>query len=230
MFGSVGLFTFLKYVLYLNAALAFALAANFFGLLPSVPLVSQVSVPVIVVSVLLFFLGQTTAFPRICSLPCVWRLFPNIDGEYEVEISSNWSIIKARDDGQEPESSLENKPLLLKRVGKARISARLTQIDMTLAMDDEYLSSETITCSVRRHQGERKPILLYMYDSHVPKPKITDSQRHLGAAHLSIPLERCPEVLEGNYWTDRNWHVGLNTAGHIKLTRIKAVPARHEPA
>ena len=104
MFGSVGLVTFLKSVLYLNAALASALAANFFGLLPSIPVVSQVSVSVIAVSALLFVLGETTIFPRICSIPCVWRLFPNIDGEYAVEISSNWSTIKARNAGQEPET------------------------------------------------------------------------------------------------------------------------------
>ena len=111
-------------------------------------------------------------------------------------------------------------PVLFNRVGKAKISARLTRIDETLSMEDEYLSSETVTCSVQRHRRERKSVLFYVYDSSVSTPKKTDSQRHLGAARLSIPLERCPKVLAGNYWTDRNWHLGLNTAGHIRLTRI----------
>ena len=221
MFDSMGLAAFLRVVLYVNAALAVALASNFFGMLAApMPYLSQVSASVIAVSALLFVAGQTSIFPWLCGLPGMWRLFPNIDAEYTVEISSNWSIIEARNEGREPDVSLEGEPVLLKRVGKARISARLTQIGMTLTMDDEYLSSETVTCSVQRHRGEHKPVLFYVYDSSVSAPKKTDSQRHMGAARLSIPLERCPKVLAGNYWTDRNWHLGLNTAGHIRLTRI----------
>ena len=220
MFDSIGLAAFVKVVLYVNAALAVALASSFFGMLPAMPYLSQVSVSVIAVSALLFFAGQTSAFPRLCRLPGVWRFFPNIDAEYAVEISSNWSIIETRSAGREPEVSPEGEPALFNRVGKAKISARLTQIDMTLTMVDKYLSSETVICSVQRHRGERKPVLFYVYDSYVSTPKNSDSQRHLGAGRISIPLERRPQVLEGNYWTDRNWHQGLNTAGHIRLTRI----------
>ena len=220
MFDSMGLANFLKVVLYVNAALAIALASDLFGFLPPMPYVSQVSVTVIAVSALVFAVGQTFVFPWLCSLPGVWRLFPNINAEYAVEISSNWSIIEARSAGREPDISPAGDPSLFNRVGKARISARLTRIDMILTMDDKYLTSETLTFSVQRHRGERKPVLFYVYDSHVSAPKSTDSQRHLGAARISIPLERRPKVLEGNYWTDRNWHQGLNTAGHIRLTRI----------
>ena len=220
MFDSMGLATFLKVVLYANAVFAVALASDFFGLLPPMPYLSQVSISVIAVSALSFVAGQTPVFPWLCRRPGVWRVFPNIDAEYTVDISSNWSIIEARSAGRQPDMSPEGAPVLFNRVGKAKISARLARIDMTLAMDDGYLSSETLTCSLQRHRGERKPVLFYVYDSHVSAPKSTDSQRHLGAARLSIPLERCPKVLEGNYWTDRNWHQGLNTAGQIRLTRI----------
>ena len=220
MLGSTGLAAFLKVALYVNAALAVALASDFFESVLAMPFLSQVSVSVIAVSALVFFVGQTSVFPWLCGLPGVWRIFPNINAEYTVDISSNWSIIEARAAGRQPDTSPYGAPVLFNRVGKAKISARLAQIDMTLAMDDRYLSSETLTCSLQRHRGERKPVLFYVYDSHVSAPKSTDSQRHLGAARLAIPLERCPKVLEGNYWTDRNWHQGLNTAGHIRLTRI----------
>lgn len=220
MFDSMSLASFLKAVLFVNAVLAIALASDLFGLVPPMPLVSQASVSVIIVSALVFFVGQTSVFPWLCGLPGVWRVFPNIDAEYTVDISSNWSIIKARNAGRQPDMSPEGAPVLFNRVGTAKISARLARIDMTLAMDDRYLSSETLTCSLQRHRGERKPVLFYVYDSYVSAPKTTDSQRHLGAARLSIPLQRCPKVLEGNYWTDRNWHQGLNTAGQIRLTRV----------
>tara|TARA_R110000787_G_scaffold42334_3_gene104116 strand:- start:580 stop:1242 length:663 start_codon:yes stop_codon:yes gene_type:complete len=220
MFDSIGLAKFLKAVLYLNAALAIALATDFFGLLPDVPYVSAASISVITVSALVFVIGQTALFPKLCRLPGMWRLFPNIDGEYEVEISSNWSVIKARNEGREPEVSSDGDVALFNRVGKATIMARLTRIDMSLTMDDGYLTSETVTCSLRRDRGERRPVLFYIYESHVSAPKNTDSDRHLGAARVTIPLERRPKVLEGNYWTDRNWHLGLNTAGRIRLRRV----------
>lgn len=219
MFDSIGLAKFLKAVLYLNAALAIALTTDFLGLLPDLPYVSVASISVITISALLFVIGQTSLFPVLCRLPGMWRLFPNIDGSYEVEISSNWSVIKARNEGREPDVSPEGDVALFNRVGRATITARLTRVDMSLTMDDGYLTSETVACSVRRYKGERRPVLFYIYDSHVSAPKKTDSDRHLGAACITVPLERRPKVLEGNYWTDRNWHLGLNTAGRIRLRR-----------
>ena len=219
MYGSVGLVKFLKVMLYVNAGLAIALANNFFQWLPNIPDISAVSISVIAVSAVVFLAGQSTLFPWLCSLPLIWRIFPNIDGEYEVEISSNWSVIKARSDGREPVVSPEGDVTLFKKMGRAKITARLVRIDVSLTMDDRYLTSETVTCALQRDKGEHKPVLVYVYSSDVPTPKNTDSQRHLGAARIPIPLERRPMVLEGNYWTDRNWHKGLNTAGHIRLRR-----------
>lgn len=222
MFDSIGLSKFVKAVLYLNAALAVALATDFFGLFPGVPYVSAVSISVIAVSALLFVIGQTSLFPMLCRLPGMWRLFPNIDGAYEVEISSNWSIIKARNEGRKHKVSSDGDVEFFNKVGKATITARLARIDINLTMDDRYLTSETVTCSLRRDKGERRPVLFYIYESHVSAPKQGDSARHLGAGWVTVPLESCPEVLEGNYWTDRNWHQALNTAGCIRLRRVNS--------
>jgi hypothetical protein len=150
----------------------------------------------------------------------MWRLFPDIDGTYEVEISSNWSIIEARKEGREPVTATDGNVPLFKKVGKATITARLLRIDMRLTMDDDYLTSETVVCTLRRHEGDRRPELFYIYESYVSVPKPTDSARHSGAARVTVPLESYPKVLEGNYWTDRKWHLALNTAGCIRLRRI----------
>ena len=217
MYDSIGLFNFLRIVLLLNAAVAIALATDLLGFLPNLSYFSAASISVMAVSALLFFIGQTPLFPWLCGLPVIWRLFPNIDGTYEVEVSSNWSILKVRNEDRNPEVSADGDAKLFKRMGKAKITSRLTRIDMRITMDDEYLTSETVICSLQRERGARFPTLFYIYESHVATPKNTDSQRHLGAARVSIPLERRPTVLEGNYWTDRNWHQGLNTAGQIRL-------------
>lgn len=220
MFDFIGLSKFLRGVLYVNALLAIALATDLFGLLPDIPLLSAASISVLSVSALVFLIGQTPVFPRLCGLPLIWRLFPNIDGEYEVEISSNWSVIKARSEGRKPEVSEDGDVALFNKMGTMTITAHLTRVHVRLKMDDDYLTSETIFCSLRKVQGEQSPTLFYVYESFVTVPKNTDSQRHLGAARVKIPLERRPTVLEGHYWTDRNWHQGLNTAGKIRLRHV----------
>lgn len=220
MFDSAGLQRFLSVVLYVNAAFAVVLATEFFGFLPDFPLLSAASISVLAVSALVFLLGQTPLFPWLCGLPIIWRLFPNIDGEYEFEISSNWSIINARLEGRNLEDSTDGEAVLFKRIGKARITTRLMQINVSLIMDDNYLKSETFSCSFIRYRDGRQPVLFYIYDSHVTVPKNTDSQRHLGAARVAVPMQRRPKVLEGTYWTDRNWHLGLNTAGRVLMRRL----------
>jgi hypothetical protein len=218
MFDSIGLSKFIKVVLYLNAILATTLISNSLNLLPEIPYGSAISVSVIAVTGLLFVIGDLL-FPCLCRLPIVWRLFPNIDGEYEVEVSSNWTIINARMNGSAPEISADGEIASFKKMGTAKITSRLMRIDIELTMDDRYLTSESVVCSLRRERGERYPVLFYIYESHVAAPKNTDSARHMGAARVRIPLERCPGLLEGNYWTDRNWHQGLNTAGRIRMRR-----------
>ena len=207
-------------MLFLNAGFAVVLATDSIGFLKDIPQISVVSISVMTVSALLFFIGESPLFPWLCSKPVIWRLFPNIDGNYDVEISSNWSVINSRNECSKANNSANNDVKLFKKTGKAKITSRLTRITMRLDMDDKYLTSETVVCSLQRKQGENFPTLYYVYESHVTTPKSTDSQRHLGTGRISIPLEPRPVLLEGNYWTDRNWHLGLNTAGRIKLRRI----------
>ena len=220
MFESIGLSNFLRIVLFLNAGFAVVLATDSIGFLKDIPQFSVVSISVMTVSALLFFIGESPLFPWLCSKPVIWRLFPNIDGNYDVEISSNWSVINSRNECSKANNSANNDVKLFKKTGKAKITSRLTRITMRLDMDDKYLTSETVVCSLQRKQGENFPTLYYVYESHVTTPKSTDSQHHLGTGRISIPLEPRPVLMEGNYWTDRNWHLGLNTAGRIKLRRI----------
>lgn len=220
MFDSIGLAKVLRGALYLNALLAVALATNRAALFPEMPFLSVVSITVIASSAVILLLGETPLFPWLSSWPVLWRIFPNITGEYEVELASNWSVIEARNQGRAAEIAADGSTALFKKSGKMKITTRLTRIDISLKTNDNYLTSETAVCSVRRENGEKMPVLFYVYESFIGTPKPTDSQRHFGAARIAIPLQRRPKVLEGHYWTDRNWHQGLNTAGRIKLRRL----------
>lgn len=220
MFDVIGISKFLRVVLLVNAGLAVLLATEALGLLPAIPAISVVSVSVIATTALIFVLGSTKLFPWLCGLPLMWRIFPNIDGTYSMEVASNWSVIQARREGRDVEITEEDQVALLKRTGTLTITARLLSIEVEVEMDDEYLSSDSVIASLRRDGSIRRPVLFCIFRSHVPEPKSSDSSMHYGAARIPIPFERRPQALVGNHWTDRNWHRGLNTAGAIRLTRI----------
>ena len=63
--------------------------------------------------------------------------------------------------------------------------------------------------------------LTYVYEQNTPIPAMTDVETHFGAAKLVIDMDNFEHV-EGIYWTRRNWQIGLNTAGRLKLRRIQA--------
>lgn len=149
MYRSYGLTGFLKPFLIFNSLLAALLANDHFRWFADLPAMSKITLPVLVVSAIAYLVCETSLFPKLTKLPLVWRMFPNIDGEYEVEISSNWSIIQAMMEGEKPDITPEGNVTHLKRTGKAKITTRLTRIDMSLIMDDGYLSSEVITCTLR---------------------------------------------------------------------------------
>ena len=61
--------------------------------------------------------------------------------------------------------------------------------------------------------------LHYLYKNTTKVPEATDSDSHDGAANLCVEWQDTDIWLEGVYWTNRNWHLGLNTAGKITLMR-----------
>lgn len=205
----------LRSILYLNAALAIALLVKSWSLLPGQSIGWVLSMLVLSACAVFFLAGQTAVFPLLCRLPGLWRLSPNIDGDYRVEVCSNWLAKSGANRGTDHH---EDGPAVFNEMGIARIRTRLMSVDMSL-MRDGHQCSETVVCSLRRDRMEGAPVLFYIFDS-VPANSKTAGQRHLGSARLRIPMERRPRILEGSYWTDRDWQKGLNTAGSIRLRRI----------
>lgn len=160
-------------------------------------------------------IGQTRIFVWLCRQPFIRDYFPSIDGRYSVEISSNWNLVSQR--LQRYGSPVPDAGTLVRR-GCATIKARLLSVHITLDMDDGYLRSETLTCDIGR-TADGGAQLMYIYKSNVDKPHLTDSSYHHGAALVRIQAGHPIKELRGTYWTDRNWHKALNTAGSIRLAR-----------
>jgi hypothetical protein len=99
------------------------------------------------------------------------------------------------------------------------IIARLFFIRMNLASDSRYSTSKTVFVRASRDAEDGSVTLHYLYKNTTNVPKATDSDSHDGAANLCVEWRGDDIWLEGVYWTNRNWHLGLNTAGKITLTR-----------
>lgn len=166
-----------------------------------------------VVSLMVWLLGQTAAFPLICRLPIVRSVFPNINGVWEGETDSNWPLIAKR----------AGMPVDVngQRMVTVEICARLLQVTLKLDARSQYSQSKTVFVKVKKDEEHNDIRLWYIYDNVTKKPEQTDSERHFGGAYLDLVKGEEGECLDGVYWTNRNWESGLNTAGRIVLRRSK---------
>jgi hypothetical protein len=157
--------------------------------------------------------GQSPIFPFLCRLPFVQNWFPPIDGNWKVAIESNWPAIQQRTHPGSSAVPLASVPATVK------IIARLFYIRMNLDTDNRYSTSKTVFVRATRDAEDGSVTLHYLYRSSVRLPEATDSDSHDGAANLTVEQHGSDLWLEGVYWTNRNWHRGLNTAGKITLRR-----------
>ena len=60
-----------------------------------------------------------------------------------------------------------------------------------------------------------------MYRSRANTPLGTDVSVHYGAARMDIKSTAAGKHnIVGNYWTERNWYKGMNTAGYLNVDKI----------
>jgi hypothetical protein len=160
-------------------------------------------------------LGQTPLFVLICRLPFVRSYLPPIDGEWDMELKSNWGIMQ-KWLGQGDGASLITVP------GKVKIKARLFSVKLEFASADGYSESKTISVSVRPSDQTGLLELNYMFINYTQIPVDTDTSTHTGAARVFVKESGGELYMEGTYFTDRKWTEGLNTAGLVTFTRSKA--------
>jgi hypothetical protein len=175
-------------------------------------------------SLLVYIFGQTPIFPLLCRLRFLRDWFPPISGEWTATLKSNWPAIQ-----QKPDLTQIAPALQLSDVeANVKIAARLFYIRINLESKNEYSTSRTIFVRASRDAEDGTTMLHYIFRNDTRVPEQTDSSGHDGAACLRVkrpakwPVKRPTDTLslEGIYWTNRNWHRGLNTAGTITLRRI----------
>lgn len=163
-------------------------------------------------SIVFYVLGETPLFVWLCRAPLIRKFLPPIDGEWDVQLQSNWGVMQkwlGQGDGA----------LLHAVKGRVKIKARFSKVQMEFVSESKYSDSKTISVSVRPSEQMGLIELNYMYVNYTQVPVATDTNTHTGAARVFVKERGKGLVMEGTYFTDRKWTEGLNTAGTITFTK-----------
>lgn len=145
-------------------------------------------------------------------------VFPDLNGRWEGLLLSNGPLQDAPSNPQQmpkPDCSAFGEPGV-ERFGcdhvTVNISMGLFATDVQLNLGKSVSHSKGLSLK-RRHQ-QRNAQLMYFFEA-----VALDGLHFNGAAVLDAEVKN-EVVLQGGYWTDRNWRAGKNTAGLVRLTRV----------
>jgi hypothetical protein len=165
--------------------------------------------------ILVLAIGQTKAFPWLCSQPFIRDIFPPLEGRWLGTLNTNFPKIAEAFKLDAPQAGKQV-------VAMFDIKARLLKVrvsSVSVEPKPGYMRSDTTALSMIRCPQTDREIMHYVYDAFVGDPDECDVPSFHGAAKLILLRDGTDMVLEGNYWTDRNWQRGYNTAGSIRLVK-----------
>lgn len=149
--------------------------------------------------------------------------FPYINGKYSVEISHNWPIISETVEYANREEKIPDQPIGL---GKTILEAEIkigfirTKLEIKPVVADSGVikKSRAISLQLLAPCDELPHRLMYIYkqDNKGDRVTKTDTNNFYGAAVLEIEDS---DRFDGDYWSNRSWQRGLNTAGTIAYRR-----------
>ncbi|MBC5782360.1 hypothetical protein H8N03_05355 [Ramlibacter sp. USB13] len=99
------------------------------------------------------------------------------------------------------------------------------QLAITFTSNARRTDSHTITVWPERDVATRRQRLWYIYEARTPGPLPGDPAVYQGAGFIDVRQARSGRVLDGLYWTNRNWQRNAHTAGIMRLHRAGSAPA-----
>lgn len=91
------------------------------------------------------------------------------------------------------------------------------ELEITFTSNTRRTDSRTIAVWPERDPATRKQRLWYVYEARTPGPEPGDPAVYQGAGFVDVRKSRVGVLLEGLFWTDRNWQRNAHTAGTIRL-------------
>ncbi len=157
--------------------------------------------------------------------------FPDLNGDWDVEIRSNWSrqhqLLDAAASTTESFDTRARDPSHLVPLDTVRLKARIKQgwwkIEMQMwnpAGDTPILNSDTLLIDPFPADGLRRAGIAYFFKQRNQTDEWSDASEFDGAAKVEYDHET--GKLSGFFWTTRVWQRAMNTAGTITFTRASA--------
>lgn len=149
-------------------------------------------------------------------------VFPDLNGEWQGVLLSNGrnTDLRPPPSPTQPDCSVFG----IARIEdfaciKVAVSIDMSFFDTRVTLKSGPSISHTKAVWLRRGQDGQEPRILYIYVVTNPGSRILDDRAFNGAAELLFDAKEW--ALEGGYWSDRNWASGQNTAGRIRLTKVR---------
>jgi hypothetical protein len=194
---------------------------NFFG--RATKTVGQVMQAIGVAGFVLWAFDATGLWRPVWSICGLNQLvFPDLNGTWTGTILSNGRIHKHPDACTKPLPSPDRTNCVSPDPEKfvclpveVTISMTLLSTDVELILCDD-LKSESTGESLTRRAGLQDPRLSYQFES--KNPGASSPEAFHGAGYIDIEINK-PIPLRGTYWTNRDWRLGHQTAGEVRLVR-----------
>jgi hypothetical protein len=165
-------------------------------------------------------------------VPYLNNWFPDLNGEYDVELRHNWPIQQkmleaaSGDEKFDPRLADANIPSLgvTHLRGSIDLGFYSVHIKMWSENPNEIGSvidqSRTLATSLLRPCDGNPSRIVYVYQqkNRRERQQVTDDSTFEGAAVIDVPKGKVT-TLRGEYWTNRSWQQGLSTAGTITFKK-----------
>ncbi|MHA6287136.1 hypothetical protein [Maricaulis sp. CAU 1757] len=154
------------------------------------------------------------------------HVFEDLDGDWTVEIDSNWPTVEAmwkasRDANEERFDPVSNPDTMCEGV-PFRFDATITmgwakaEVIIYPNKSTPLQQSRTIIFELIRKCADYPPRVFWGFRQFNSSVEATDEDNFLGAAMLDVVSA---DELTGTYWNNRSWRKGLNVAGRITMKR-----------
>lgn len=158
------------------------------------------------------------------------HFFPDLNGEWDVVIQSNWPTIemlrKAAKTPTEARFDVLDENTKLPPPGVVQLKATIDQgwsrSTVTIEPNSQtpMRRSKTLALDLIPAADDQPKRIAWIFRQENASVAPTDEGNFLGAALLQVGGD--PDILQGQYWSNRSWRKGLNAAGEIELRRRKS--------
>ena len=157
-------------------------------------------------------------------------VFEDLDGEWGVEIESNWPTISRMLEASRNPECRPFDPLSSEKEDVPKPSVHNFRATIELGWDKAQVTfhpnentplkhSRTIVFELLRPCQDYPPRVFWGFRQFNSEVSATDEDNFLGAAMLDVISA---DELVGTYWNNRSWRSGLNAAGRITMKRLKS--------